>query len=381
MGAARLLLASLLVLPASEAVRTSALTNCDYKELRRAQVRNLSKGAEGVEVSFCGRRAELRKEVEQPSAWEAVDWWDATQQGASLTPKERETLENHLGSYGFSRAVGLLGRGLLPPLRPEDRATRFVDESYVSLVRSVLDFEVNLGIAVNKLPASKKCKSLWRGAWVSSEKLEELRAKAAQGQATGFSYFQSTTSNEQHSYKFLHSNHQPASCRPMCIQKNLFFPIHIHFRTRHGKDATKWNPKEKEWLVLPNLLFNVRNVSQFISDPLYRMNTQDLVAWLNATHPYRSWQDEERRGQFYGPFPRLAEEVRKRKMDGKGFSDWEVDGKYEMLDVEAANYRAFFDALAARYELPPREGRYGSMVGNEDPFIYKVELEDAAGCA
>ena len=128
-----------------------------------------------------------------------------------------------------------------------------------------------------------------------------------------------------------------------------------------------------------------------ITDPFYVMSTAELVKWLNETHPYRSWH-YKRAGQSFGPYPRLAQAVQDRKMDGtlgcvqrdsdnghcamlivfgpaprprKGFSAWEVDGEYDMLDLEGAEYRPFFDALASHFEMPPRAGLDDTQVANQ----------------
>ncbi|CAE7747533.1 clpC [Symbiodinium sp. CCMP2592] len=366
----------------SAAVRTQPgiLAGCNYKALAAAKV-DRRWGAEAVEVSFCGRSAKLRKRGPVRDPFDGVEWWDASQQGEKLTGQESETLKNHVGSYWrYGRSVVQLGRGLLPPLYSEDYNTDFKDKDYVSLARSVLDFTVTLGDAANKLPAPKTCVDSWLSVWLPSEKLQALRAKAANGETTSFSWFQSPTTDEDHSYMFLSDNNQPSHCSPYCQWRSFSFPVQFHFRTRHSKDVAKYDDKEKPVLILPNLAFKVLDVSEVITDPLYVMSSAELVEWLNETHPYRNWQ-YERAGQSFGPYPRLAQAVQDRGMDGQGFSAWEVDGKYDMLHLEGAEYRPFFDALASRFEMPPRAGRFGTPVANQAPYIIKVKLEDTEGCA
>ena len=58
-----------------------------------------------------------------------------------------------------------------------------------------------------------------------------------------------------------------------------------------------------------------------------------------------------------------------------------MDGEYDMLDLEGAEYRPFFDVLASRFEMPPRAGLDGTPVASQAPYIIKVTLEDTEGCA
>ncbi|CAE7299446.1 clpC [Symbiodinium natans] len=365
----------------SAAVRSQSgiLAACDYKDLATAEVHGVSGG---VDVSFCGKSVTLRESGSAADPFAGVTWWDASHQGEKLTKQESKTLKNHVGSYWrYGRSVAQLGKGLLPPLYKEDYNTDFKDDNYASLVRSVLGFTVTLADAANKLPAPAACTDAWLGDWIPKEALELLRLKKETGRTTSFPWFQSPTFDESHSYQFLTEKEQPSSCKPVCLQQNISFPVQFHFRTRHGKDVAKYDTKEKPMLVLPNLAFKVADVSEVITDPLYVMSTAELVQWLNTTHPYKSFQ--ERAGQTFGPYPRLAKEVQRRRMDGKGFSAWEVkgdgEGKYEMLEVSGAEYRPFFDALSSRFDMPPRPGLWG-QVSNEDPYIIKVTLEDPEGC-
>eukprot|EP00439_Symbiodinium_sp_Y106_P083357 s860_g23.t1 len=123
---------------------------------------------------------------------------------------------------------------------------------------------------------------------------------------------------------FLSDNKQPSRCSPYCQWQNISFPVQFHFRSRHAKDVAKHDDKEKPVLILPNLAFKV-----------VRGDHRPLLCHVHS---------------------RAGEAVQDRKMDGKGFSAWEVDGEYDMLDLEGAEYRPFFDALASRFEMPPRAG-------------------------
>ena len=90
-----------------------------------------------------------------------------------------------------------------------------------------------------------------------SKKLQALRAKAANGETTSFSWFQSPTADEDHSYMFLSDNKQPSRCSPYCQWQNISFPVQFHFRSRHAKDVAMYDDKEKPVLILPNLAFKV----------------------------------------------------------------------------------------------------------------------------
>ena len=164
-----------------------------------------------------------------------------------------------MGSYWrYGRSVVQLGRRLLPPLYSEDYNTDFKDKGYVSLVRSVLDFTVTLGNAANQASSSEDLHGFVAECLVApSKKLQALRAKAANGETTSFSWFQSPTADEDHSYMFLSDNKQPSRCSPYCQWQNISFPVQFHFRSRHAKDVAMYDDKEKPVLILPNLAFKV----------------------------------------------------------------------------------------------------------------------------
>ena len=242
----------------------------------------------------------------------------------------------------------------------------------MSLVQAVLQFEVKLGTALNKIPSPASCVDLWRGAWMPAEKLDEMRE--AEGKMVSFPWFQSTTTDHMHSYTFMHPMNEPQHCKPECIEKKLAYPIHLQYRSRYGKNVTEWNEREKEWILMPNLELKVESVSKILNDPFREMSNSELVAWFLDTHPFRSWQKKEE--ESFGPFPKLAKVLRERQMNGTTFADLPHGEKYTLLGLEGTNYGHLFAALNSRFELPPRAGGYGILVANDVPFYYKVTLED-----
>ena len=286
-----------------------------------------------------------------------------------------------MGSYWrYGRSVVQLGRRLLPPLYSEDYNTDFKDKGYVSLVRSVLDFTVTLGNAANKLPAPKTCMDSWLSVWLPPRRSCKRSVQRRPMEKRPASHGSSPLP--------LMRTIPACSC---LTTSSLAAAVH----TANGRTSPS-RCSSTSAVVMPRTLpcmTTRRNqcsfcptwpsrLSEVITDPFYVMSTAELVKWLNETHPYRSWQ-YKRAGQSFGPYPRLAQAVQDRKMDGtlgcvqrdsdngpcamlivfgpaprprKGFSAWEVDGEYDMLDLEGAEYRPFFDALASRFEMPPRAG-------------------------
>eukprot|EP00435_Cladocopium_sp_Y103_P047492 s72_g14.t1 len=127
-----------------------------------------------------------------------------------------------------------------------------LSDAQVALVREVLNFEVKLARGLNKLPDSTNQTYFWRGAWLPPEALDSLRA----GSTVSFPWFQSATTDEVHSYTFIHTKWQPTFCAPSCEWRGYAFP-----------DMQKWNADESEFILLPNLRFEVVNVTKIANDP------------------------------------------------------------------------------------------------------------------
>ncbi|CAK8987601.1 unnamed protein product [Durusdinium trenchii] len=225
------------------------LTGCEYRQLLSAEVTETWWG--NVEVKYCGTSMVLTSSASQADAWAEVNWLLPSLQEQQFDEEDLAILKKHLGSYQYSMAVGMLGRGLVPS-EPSNMEWGFKG-SGAALVKSVLSFEVKLGDALNKLPSTTG--DLWRGAWLPPETLETITNAFAQGSSVKFPWFQSTTTDKTHSYTFIHSKWQPAYCAPNCEKRGYAFPVHFHIQSCLAKNVTEWNADEKELLLLPNLPF------------------------------------------------------------------------------------------------------------------------------
>lgn len=372
--------------PLALALRSSygEVQSCAYTELYDAQVERTFWG--NVQVKYCGTSITLTQSSAQPSAWTIVNWWDPKLQNTSLTDDDLKTFKEHLGSYEHSMAVGMLGRGLVPA-QPENGEWAWKQSDPVALVREVLNFEVKLARGLNKLPDSTNQTYFWRGAWLPPEALDSLRA----GSTVSFPWFQSATTDEVHSYTFIHTKWQPTFCAPSCERRGYAFPVHFHIESCHAKDMRKWNADESEFILLPNLRFEVVNVTKIANDPVWEATAKEMEAWLRRKHELPEWymkQDIFRSNKdpkVVGPWPKVADVVRDWHMNGPVFLAWYnvrftnpnngLDKEMNMSFEETYDLRK---AMDGRFRLATLGGY--RKTPNSARFFHRVELRDALPC-
>ncbi|CAJ1393191.1 unnamed protein product [Effrenium voratum] len=354
--------------PASAARVVVQTKQCGYQSLLQAEVAGVP---DGVRVKVCGEEVVLKSEHPTSDAWKSLNWWDPALQGASLTPEELETLDNYLGSYDYARPMGQIGHGQLP-------------KHTTSAVKGVLSFEVLLGNALNKLPASGVAQ-LYRGGWTSMEQLQEMQAALDSGSAINFPWFQSTSSDSSHASTFMGRKSEPQTCANECIEKGAAFPTYLTFETRHGKDVSEWNAAEKEWLLLPSLRFKVASITKIMNDPWWEASPKDMADWLGQVHtvPTNFWS---RKGKMsYGPWPELAAACLAHSIDGQGFLKWWANRSFpepyaprwdESEYLHSDKHMEFQYASYTRFQLPTLSTRAGPGP-NTVQFYYRINLQDA----
>ena len=383
----RLCLTTLAVL--GDALRTHQdLPDCLYRQLLSADITRTWWG--NVEVKYCGTSMVLTTSTSKADAWADVNWWFPNLQQEKLDEEDLAIIKKHLGSYAYSMAVGMLGRGLVPSAPSNFREMWGFKGEGVALVSDVLSFEVKLGDALNKLPSSKA--ELWRGAWVPPDVLNAISQAFSTGGSVKFPWFQSTTTDKTHSYTFIHSKWQPGFCAPRCEKGGYAFPVHFHIHSCLAKNVTQWNPDEKELILLPNLPFKVKNVTKLANDPVWEMTNKELVAWLRESHMLPTWyvsswdtfvQDPQRPR---GPWPALADLAQKWMWNGPIFLAWYntrfSNPGYDIAESMNISWSSKMDlsrALSSRFQLGSisEMGRSGQ---NEVRFFDLVELEDQEPC-
>ena len=337
-------------------------------------------------MELCGEEVILETKKMEGNAWVSLSWWDPLHQGKDLTKEELETLSKYLGSYMYSRPMGQLGHGLLP-----DNFDGFRQDmptaSTAERVQQILRFEVSLADALNKLPVTG-ITQLFRGGWTSAEQLEEMRATLDSGSAISFPWFQSTTSDGDHAYKFLTHKSEPATCANECLEKGKAFPTYLIFSTCRGKDVRKWNAAEQEWLLLPNLRFKVTGITKILNDPWQEWSPNQMAEWLREEHEVP--EDWARNGKtVYGPWPDIAAAVLAHSLDGPAFLAWfekksfpepHVHGQWDEYEYLLSDKRLELRyASFTRFRLPRVETRIGPGA-NTLQYYYNITIKDGEPC-
>ena len=268
--------------------------------------------------------------------------------------------------------MGQLGHGLLPD-NFEGFGQDMPKASTAEIVQQIFKFEVSLANALNKLPVTG-ITQLFRGGWTSAEQLQEMRATLDSGSVISFPWFQSTTSDGDHAYKFLTRRSEPETC--------------AIFNTCHGKDVRKWNAAEQEWLLLPNLRFKVTDITKIFNDPWQEWSPKQMAEWLKKEHEVP--KDWGRKGKtVFGPWPDIAEAVLAHSLDGPAFLAWfekrdfpepHVPGRWDESDYLYSDKRQELNyASWTRFKLP---GQY-TMMGlgvNSLKYYYNITIKDAEPC-
>lgn len=341
-----------------------------------------------VHVTFChGREALLHASKPDPSLFEGVQWRDTSLAGIPLDDADKEHIQNYVGKYAFaSNVASSILNGMVPvfPDRSSGMAS-WQSTSLAPLTKEVLKFDVKFATALNKLPETGQV-SLWRGSWEFPATIETLRKKP-----TGLvrAQFQSLTLMEEHACNFLSSRDEPPGCRAPsggsgCAAKGERIPTLYEFQTAHAKDLREWNEKEQEFVLLPQLKFDVVSIEKVENDRWYYMSNSDLVRYLRS-------KDEDHPG-----FPDLADAVEREGVSGADFvvgkdqavytyvdkllglynrsrpswqTGWPFESHSALLTAMKTNR---FSLQCADLDVP------GQTVPNMVPYYWRVVMKDAA---
>ena len=356
-------------------------TDCDYESLREAKVTAVSTG---VQVQFCDQEVVLGTDTVQGDAWRALSWWNPSSQGRKLSNNELKTLNDYLGTYGYSRPMGQLGHGLLPSNFEQFRGDK---KGKAELVREILLFEAKLGDVLNKLPVTGMAQ-LFRGGWTSGEQFRDMQAALDSGSSISFPWFQSTTSLHPHALTFMTRKSEPETCAYNCLEQGQAFPTFLTFNTCYAKNVTEWNRREQEWLLLPNLFFKIASITKIQNDPWRLWTPEQMADWLTKEHAVP--EDWQRNGKSaFGPWPDVAAAVTAHSMDGEAFLTWfetkdfpepYVKGKWDTSEHLFSNKRQELKyASWTRFRLPGPQTRMGLGV-NSIQYYYNITFEDVGPC-
>ena len=138
------------------------------------------------------------------------------------------------------------------------------------------------------MPASTTPDTLWRGAWEVPGTRQILQSKP---KGLAQSRFQSSTLVKAHACNFLSARNEPATCRSSggasgCLSVGHYFPVLYEIQTVHAKDVRKWNEKEQEFILVPEVPFDVISVEKIPNDKYFMMNTKDLALWLRKSDSF-----------------------------------------------------------------------------------------------
>ena len=152
---------------------------------------------------------------------------------------------------------------------------------------------------------------------------------------------------------------------------------------------TKWNPKESEVILLPNLPFTVLDVKELVNDEVWEFTAPQMEAWLRETHLLPDWFTQKSTGSIddpdapRGPWPKLADKVKKGKWDGAKFIKW-----YEKKWSESTRLRLKMSrkeeqdlgyTLRSRFRLPSIFQLSGELTNDAYSF-HQIELKDSEAC-
>ena len=171
----------------------------------------------------------------------------------------------------------------------------------------------------------------------------------------------------------------------------MAFPSYLTYETCHGKDVTKWNEREYEWLLLPSLRFKVTGVTKIMNDPWWEARPKDIAEWLEQSHTVDDYWS--RSGKMtYGPWPDIAAAVLAHSIDGQAFMKWfenktfpepYVAGKWDdpkYLYIESDKRMEFRAASNMRFKLPWISTGRGGTEPNTVQYYYRINLQDAEPC-
>lgn len=166
----------------------------------------------------------------------------------------------------------------------------------------------------------------------------------------------------------------------------------------------KWNADESEFILLPNLRFEVVNVTKIANDPVWEATAKDMEAWLRQKHELPEWymkKDIINMDSFWnsqhnqsmepperkvvGPWPKVADVVRDWHMNGPVFLAWYnvrfTDPNKEMdkeMNMSFEETHTLHEALNGRFRLASLSGY--RTTPNSARFFHRVELRDALPC-
>jgi len=333
--------------------------SCPYDSLQNAEVEH-GKKQTSARIKVCGRWKEVYMDVQKPDTFQEVEWWSPSTE--TMTPCEEQKIQEYTGHFWYSRNVGRLLKGTAPQLVAEDTEGRWKATDRRALVLEVLNFAVDLGSALNKLPTPASPVQLYRGAWAAKEIRDYLKNNL--NGVFKVAWFQSTSSDKEHTFRFFRPEHAPGMCKSKpggCIGAGSHFPIHYHYSTTQAKDVNHWNAQEKEHILLPNSEFKITSMTQVQNDPLYTMNYKELANWFKQNG-----------------HPNYEQAVLNKQMDGKVFSQIYFDkiiyGVWEALfGNKTYSDTSPHKKLQDRFTLPKSSP---GQQPNMNPYYYEVVLED-----
>jgi len=365
-----------------------------YKNLASAKASSIKKSIDVV-VSFgtptqtatLTRGTGVNKDAFKNLLWQEPD-------SLGLTTTDRYYIDKYTGRFDYSRNVGVVLRGIVPFTTSEDSANKYEEQNdHAKLTLEVLKWAVGFGTAINKLPVPQTMRPLWRGAWESKNQIQAYMGLLQAGGQSSVPWFQPLSSDQSYAPTFLQEKYAPPDCKDTgCIKTDHSFPVLYEFHTAVAKDLTEWNPKESEFMLLPNTAFKVRSVEKIINDKLLEMDNRALVAWLErGDHRHLDPKDD----RIFGPWPLLAKKVKEKNWSGAQFikeydsGHFTINGPYDYHWKYLANLNINEDdfpydlqsqltlALRNRYKLPPvKPEKYASVAANTVPFYYKIIQED-----
>lgn len=264
--------------------------------------------------------------------------------------------------------------------------------------------------ARNKLPSPSSPMTVWRGAWIASDVLADARDRLKTGKPMFFPWIQATTAAKSYAYYWSQTIRQPPFCDPDCIENEEAFPTLYEIQSCRVKDVRKWNPDEAELDLLPNMPLKIDSITKVQNDPWKDFTWKELAEWLETPHEFHKLilAYNPKLPKVAGPFPKVAEIVRKHKISAEQFLYRDTDVqrfREELPDLDAATslcdsdldnvkdpekypycmrdfdeYRVFDDAVEVnRFSLPPYQGKWG-VEASKYPFMYEIHMSDAEPC-
>eukprot|EP00933_Yihiella_yeosuensis_P044277 TRINITY_DN39378_c0_g1_i1.p1 TRINITY_DN39378_c0_g1~~TRINITY_DN39378_c0_g1_i1.p1 ORF type:complete len:517 (+),score=69.58 TRINITY_DN39378_c0_g1_i1:60-1610(+) len=338
-----------------------------------------------VDVEFCqGMHAVLHASRPDYSLFSRVQWRDTSLAGRALDAEDENHITKYVGRFIWSDNVAkTVLNGILPAIPDQAQSLpSWVSKSLGPLTEEVLTFDVKFAKALNKLPAPSTTVSLWRGAWEVPATVQHLQSKPA---GLAQSRFQSTTLAKSHACNFLGSRNEPLACRSPggasgCVTSGDAFPVMYEIQTAHAKDVRKWNEKEQEFILIPNVPFDVKSVTKVPNDKFWSMSVKELASWLRTQG-----------------FPDVAKAVEDKGVSGadlvagkdRAFYKY-VDQLLDLYDPNLPSYKTgwpYEKHLALSKSMDHNRfllqcasiNIQNQTVDNQVPYYFHVVLQDAGG--